>query len=216
MRTLVISLMLAAVTLVQSTNSAAPAYSAAQIREIFFLLGMNHEYTGKPAGEIGFFPTCDANAKAIYEAHVEKLRASLGLKSAKDVWRVVDSFYKNTAEYSVGQRVFYISEEAFEGYGEEAEQAYLTGAAVRHWRDGSFWIMNGASKSDVIAKLLHKYDCKHVWVCRNYSGVPTGFEVRYEPSQRIQKLIDDAVAEREKSNHAVEPTRSPDGARGSP
>jgi hypothetical protein len=216
MKTLIIGIVLTAAAMVHAAESAAPAYSPDQVREVFFLLGMNIEYTGKPAGELGFFPTGDANARAIYEAHVQQLRRSLGLKSERDVWSVVDSFYKKTGEYGVGQRVYFISEEAFEGYGEDAELAYLKGAAVREWNNGSFRLTNGADKSEVIGRLLHKYGCKDVWACRDFNGVPTAFEVRCKPSQKIQKLIDDAVAEREKPNHAVEPPRAPEGARGSP
>lgn len=223
MRAVVISFAIAATTLTPWAEAAKPAYSPAQIHEIFFLLGMNGEYLGKPAGEMDFFPLSQRAAEAVFEDHAERLRIALNLKSATNVWAIVDSFYKKTGEYG-GNVVYFISEEAFDGYGENAELGYLAGATVRHWHDGSLWIPNGVSKAEVIGELLVRHDCRDVWACRDFGRPPTGVEVRFKPSKAIQKLIDDAVAEREKKapqeltkpNHPVEPTRAPAGARGSP
>ncbi len=133
----------------------------------------------------------------MYDRHVERLRGELGLKSAAEVGLVVDSFYKRGASCGVGGVVYTISEDALEGYGEEAALGYLAGAAVRSWYGDSFSFANADDKADVVADLLFRHECTDVQVCRYHGPVPTGYEVRCKLSAAMQKLIANAVAERE-------------------
>src|SRR5579862_8680962 len=112
MKRAIVGILLAAAALAwpARTEAAFPIHSAEQLHEIFFLLGMNFEYIGKPAGQLGYFFPGDAKEQAIYESHVEKLRLSLGLKSTSNVWNIVDSFYKKSGVYGADAKVYFISD----------------------------------------------------------------------------------------------------------
>ncbi|MCG3149470.1 MAG: hypothetical protein PCFJNLEI_02932 [Verrucomicrobiae bacterium] len=205
----------------QSQTPPVPmrSYSPAQIREIFFLLGMNNEYMGKRAGRPNMFYKSEGAKQALCDQHFERLRKELGLKPAEQAGLVVDSFYKRGgASYSIGGVIYTISEDAFEGFGEEAALGYLAGAAARDWHEDGFSLANAGAKADVIANLLARHGCTEVRVCRNYGLVPTGYEVQCKPSPAIQKLIEEAVAERERNElPAPEKTDStPEPVRKSP
>jgi len=179
-------------------------YSPSQIRELFFLLGMNNEYMGKCAGEANRFYSSEGPQNAVYEKHAESLRAGLELKSSAEVWPLVDSLYKRGGVgFGIGDAVYYISEDAFEGYGKQAVLGYLAGASVRDWHKGSYWFPNAGHKADLVAELLSRYGCKRVKVSRNYRSTPVSYEVRYRPSPIIKKLIEDAVAECDMPNQIV-------------
>jgi hypothetical protein len=196
------------VTLAIAAQDSVKTYSPIQIREIFFLLGMHCEYFGKSAGSPDTFYTDERAAEAVYTEHADRLRASLGLKSVEDLWPVVDSFYRKTEEDLSLKRIYVISSDAFVGYGDDAALGYLSGAAVRHWKDGCYRFANATHKAQVIGHLLAWRDCGDVEVRTYVARIPNNSEVRFHPSKAISDLIEQSVLERSKKepNKALVPT----------
>jgi hypothetical protein len=172
--------------------------SSDQQRQLFFLLGMNHESMGRRPGHPEHFYRNEVALAAVYTHRLAEFTKSAHLDGEDEAIQLIDGLYTKHGEYLDGSPVHFVSWDVFDGFGPEAVLGFIAGAYCRHWNGTSLRFANSTHKAQLLGSLLVGQECREIVVKIYPEYTPVGSEVVFTPAASMREMMQQIDAELKK------------------